>query len=53
MQDGVGVHPKKELVAWLKGKGYNVIVWPPYSLDPNSIEHVWAVVVEKIKSAVF
>jgi hypothetical protein len=21
--------------------GYNVMVWPPYSLDMNPIEHVW------------
>ena len=42
MQDGAGVHKRKELVAWLKEKGYNILEWPPYSSDLNPIEHVWA-----------
>ena len=25
MQDGAGVHKRKELVAWLKEKGYNIL----------------------------
>ena len=41
MQDGAKVHQRKELVAWLKEKGYEVMVWPPYSPDLNPIEYVW------------
>ena len=40
MQDGAKVHQRKELVVWLKEKGYKVIVWPPYSPDLNPIKHV-------------
>ena len=42
MQNGAKVHQRKELVAWLKEKGYKVMVQPPYSPDLNPIEHVWA-----------
>ena len=42
MQDMAKVHQKKELVAWLKEKGYEVIVWLPYSPNLNPIEHVQA-----------
>ena len=42
MQDGTGVHQRKELVAWLEEKGYRVIMWPLFSPNLNPIEHVWA-----------
>ena len=42
MQDGAGVHQRKELVVWLEEKGYRVMVWPPFSPDLNPIEHVQA-----------
>jgi len=42
MQDGTKVHQRKELVVWLKEKGYEVMVWLSYSPDLNPIEYVWA-----------
>jgi transposase len=40
MQDGAGIHKRKEVVTWLEEKGYKVMVWPPFSPDLNPIEHV-------------
>jgi transposase len=41
IQNNVGIHYRKELVAWLKEKGYKVLEWLPYSPNLNLIKYVW------------
>jgi len=41
MQDNARPHTIPEIKTWLEEKGYQLIVWPPYSPDLNPIEFIW------------
>jgi transposase len=39
MQDSASIHTARIIRDWFKEKSIEVLKWPPYSLDLNSIEH--------------
>jgi hypothetical protein len=41
MQDNAGIHTSHAVRAFILRHHINTIVWPPYSLDLNPIEHLW------------
>ena len=42
MQDNGPIHGANKTKAWFKELGIEVMDWPPYSLDLNPIENLWA-----------
>ena len=42
MQDNAPVHTATIVIQELRESGIQLVDWPPYSLDLNPIEHVWA-----------
>lgn len=40
MQDNAPVHEAHVVMNWLSGTSNVVMIWPPYSLDLNPIEHI-------------
>ena len=42
IQDNAPIHKAKIVDEWFKDHSMNVLDWPPYSLDINPIEHIWA-----------
>jgi hypothetical protein len=41
MQDNAGIHTSHAVRAFILRHHINTIVWSPYSLDLNPIEHLW------------
>ena len=41
-------HTAKLVKHWLSIQNFDVLIWPPQSLDINPIEHVWALVKQRL-----
>ena len=48
MHNGASIHKAKIVHWWLEEQRYQVLEWPPYSLDLNLIEHLWKPVKEDV-----
>ena len=41
IQDNAPIYTTHKMREWFKEMSINVLEWPPYSLDLNSIKHLW------------
>jgi transposase len=48
MQDNAPIHKAHIIRDWFRERGYEVMVWPPYSPDLNPIENLWALLKAEI-----
>ena len=48
MQDNAPIHRVHTVRDWFKKQGIQVMEWPPYSLNLNLIENIWAVLTRKL-----
>ena len=48
MQDNAPIHGAHIVRDWFKEQDIQVMEWPPYSLNLNLIENIWAVLTRKL-----